>query len=146
MVSLVAVIVIAVIVFDKLSVPKYEPPTTTAPTTQAGSFNPLFSAITEGNEKLIESLIANSLLLSQDVLKFAVEYADRISYDSIRRMAEEVKKIYGSTGLDPLLEKAIFGDFTSVAEKLKNKDESEMTPAEKLALFFITNFEGEVAG
>jgi RNA polymerase sigma-70 factor (ECF subfamily) len=141
MVSLVAVIVIAVIAFDKLSVPKYEPPTTTAPTTQAGSFNPLFSAITEGNEKLIESLIANSLLLSQDVLKFAVEYADRISYDSIRRMAEEVKKIYGSTGLDPLLEKAIFGDFTSVAEKLKNKDESEMTQAEKLALFFITSFE-----
>ena len=146
MVSLVLVIVVAVIIFDKFSVPKYEPPTTTAPTTQADPFNPLLSAITAGNEKLIEQLITNSLLLSQDVLKFAIEYADRISYDSIRSMAEEVKKIYGSTGLDPLLEKAVFGDFQSVEEKLKNKDESEMTPAEKLALFFIDSFKGEVVG
>lgn len=141
MVSLVAVIVVAVIAFDRLSVPDYVPPTTTQPTTQAEPFNPLISAITAGNEKLIEELITNSLLLSQDVLKFAVEYADKISYDSIRRMAEEVRNKYGSTGLDPLLEGAIFGDFKSVEEKLKNKDESEMTQAEKLALFFITSFE-----
>lgn len=140
MVSLVAVITIGVIAYDKLSVPKYVPPTTTEPTTQAVGFNPLFSAITAGNEKLIEELIANSLLLSQEVLKFAVESADKISYDSIRRLAEEVKNKYGSTGLDPLLEGAIFGDFQSVEEKLKDKDESEMTPSEKLAWFFITSF------
>ena len=144
MVSLVLVIVVAVIAYDRLSVPKYVPPTTQA-TTQTDPFNPLFSAITEGNEKLIEQLIANSLLLSQDVLKFAVEYADKISYDSIRRIAEEVKNKYGSTGLDPILEGAIFGDFQSVEEKLKNKDESEMTHAEKLAQFFITSFSGETA-
>ena len=143
MVSLVLVIVVAVIAYDRLSVPKYVPPTTQA-TTQADTFNPLFSAITAGNEKLIEQLIANSLLLSQDVLKFAIESADKISYDSIRKIAEEVKNKYGSTGLDPILEGAIFGDFKSVEEKLKGKDESEMTPAEKLALFFITTFSGEV--
>lgn len=143
MVSLVLVIVVAVIAYDRLSVPKYVPPTT-QPTTQADSSNPLFSAITAGNEKLIEQLIANSLLISQDVLKFAVEYADKISYDSIRKIAEEVKNKYGSTGLDPILDGAIFGDFKSVEEKLRGKDESEMTPAEKLALFFITTFSGEV--
>ena len=140
MVTLVAVIAVAVIAFDRLSVPKYVPPTT-QPTTQAAPFNPLISAITAGNEKLIEELITNSLLLSQDVLKFAVEYADKISYDSIRRIAEEVRNKYGSTGLEPILEGAIFGDFQSVKDKLKNKDESEMTPAEKLAYFFITSFE-----
>lgn len=141
MVTLVTVIALGVIAFDRLSVPQYVPPTTTQPTTQAEPFNPLMSAITAGNEKLIEELIANSLLLTQDVLKLAVEYADRISYDSIRRIAEEVKNKYGSTGLDPLLEGAIFGDFQEVEDKLKNKDESEMTPAEKLAYFFITVFE-----
>ena len=137
MVSLVAVIAIGVIAFDRLSVPKYEPPTTTTqPTTQAEPFNPLLSAIKSGNEKLIEELIANSLLITDEVLKFAIESADKISYDSIRRIAEEVKNKYGSTGLDPILEGAIFGDFKSVEEKLKNKDESEMTSAEKLAVFF----------
>ena len=141
MVAFMAVIVVAVVAYNKLSVPKYVPPTT-QPTTQTSSFNPLRDAISAGNQKLIEELITNSLLLSQDVLKFAVESADKISYDSIRRIAEEVKNKYGSTGLDPILEGAIFGDFQSVEEKLKNKDESEMTPAEKLALFFITTFEG----
>ena len=144
MVSLVLVIVVGVIAFDRLSVPKYVPPTTQA-TTQNDPFNPLFSAISAGNEKLIEQLITNSLLLSQDVLKYAVEYADKISYDSIRRIAEEVKNKYGSTGLDPLIESAIFGDIQSVEEELKNKDESEMTPAEKLAMFFITTFSGQSA-
>ena len=140
-IAVVTVIVVAVVAYNKLSVPKYVPPTT-QPTTQTSSFNPLRDAISAGNQKLIEELITNSLLLSQDVLKFAVESADKISYDSIRRIAEEVKNKYGSTGLDPILEGAIFGDFQSVEEKLKNKDESEMTPAEKLALFFITTFEG----
>jgi RNA polymerase sigma-70 factor (ECF subfamily) len=137
MVGLVAFIVVGVIAFDRLSVPKYEPTTTTTePTTQAEPFNPLLSAIKAGNEKLIEELITNSLLITDEVLKFAIESADKISYDSIRHIAEEVKKKYGSTGLDPILEGAIFGDFESVEEKLKNKDESEMTPAEKLAVFF----------
>ncbi len=147
MVTLVVVIAGAVIAFDRLSVPKHEPTTTTTtitqPTTQEEPYNPLLSAILSGNEKLIEELITNSLLLSQDVLQFAIEYADKISYDSIRRIAEEVRNKYGSTGLDPILEGAIFGDFQSVTDKLRDKDESEMTPAEKLAFFFATTFGGE---
>ena len=145
MLVLSAVIAVAAVAHSKLSVPEYVP-TTTQPTTQTNTFNPLLDAITAGNQKLIEELITNSLLLSQDVLKLAIEYADKISYDSIRRIAEEVKNKYGSTGLDPLIEGAIFGDIGSVEEKLKNKDESEMTPAEKLAYFFITslkNYEGQ---
>lgn len=145
MVTLVAVIAGAVIAFDRLSASKQETTTTTTtqPTTQ--HYDPLLAAIMAGNEKLIEELITNSLLLSQDILKYAVESADKISYDSIRHIAEEVKKKYGSTGLEPILEGAIFGDFQSVMDKLKEKDESEMTPAEKLAYFFATTF-GPQAG
>lgn len=138
-VVIVSVAMAGLMLYDKFRVPEYVPPATQE-ATQSGSFNPIFSAITQGNEKLIEQLITNSLLLSQDVLKFAVESADKISYDSIRRIAEEVREKYGSTGLDPLLERAIFGDFEAVEEELKNKDESQMTPTEKLALFFITTF------
>ena len=145
MVTLVGVITIAVIAFDRINTAKQETTTTTTtqPTTQA--YDPLLSAIMAGNEKLIEELISNSILISQDILKYAVEYADKISYDSIRSIAEEVKKKYGSTGLEPILEGAIFGDFQSVMDKLREKDESEMTPAEKLAYFFATNF-GPQAG
>ncbi len=144
MVILLAVITVGIIAFDRLSVPEYVPPTTKA-TTQATTepFNPLLSAITEGNEKLVEELIENSLLLTDEVLRFAVESADKISYDSIRRIAEEVRSKYGSTGLDPILDSAIFGDFKSVEERIKNKDESELTSAEKLAKFFYETFAGE---
>ena len=145
MVGLVAVIAVGIIAFDRLSVPKYEPPTTTQTTTQAEPFNPLLSAIRAGNEKLIEELITNSLLITDEVLKFAIQYADKISYDSIRHIAEEVRNKYGSTGLEPILESAIFGDFKEVEEKLRNKDESELTAAEKLALFFAETF-GSQAG
>ncbi len=146
MVTLVGVITAAVIAFDRLSVSKQETTTTTTtqPSTTAAPYNPLISAIIEGNEKLIEELISNSLLLSQDILKYAVEYADKISYDSIRSIAEEVKNKYGSTGLEPILEGAIFGDFQSVIDKLREKDESEMNPAEKLAYFFATTFGSQV--
>lgn len=144
MVLLVAVIAVGVIAVDRLSASKKETTTTTTTTTQPTTQvnNPLLSAIISGNEKLIESLIGNSLLLTQDILGYAVEYADRISYDSLRRIAQEVKNKYGETGLDPILDGAIFGDFQSVFDKLKEKDESEMTPAEKLAYFFATTMGG----
>ena len=65
--ALVLVIIGAVIAFNELSVQKYEDITTTAaPTTQSNTLNPLLSALSSGNEKLIESLITNSLLLSKD--------------------------------------------------------------------------------
>ena len=141
-VTLVAVIAVAVIALDRFGIQEEKIPatkvTTTQTTTKASYDNPLFSAILSGNEKLIESLIANSLLLTQDILTFALESADKISYDTIRSIAEQVKEKYGSTGLDPLLDEAIFGNFESVRDRLSEKDESEMTPAEKLAWFFVT--------
>lgn len=139
--TLVAVITVAVIAFDRFSVPKYEPVTTTQPTTQSEPYNPLLSAILSGNESLIESLIGNSLLITQDVLEFALKSADKISYDVIRHIAEEVKKKYGSTGLDSVLDDAIFGNYESVRDKLSKKDEEDMTPAEKLAYFFVMSFQ-----
>ena len=145
MVTLVTVIAAAVIALDKFSSAEEAVATTEATTTtKAEPFNPLLSAITSGNEKLIEELIANSLLITDEVLRFAIESADKISYDSIRRIAEEVRNKYGSTGLDPILDSAIFGDFSSVEEKIRNKDESEMTPAEKLAKFFAETVGGQV--
>ena len=145
MVTLVTVIAAAVIALDKFSSTEEAVATTEATTTtKAEPFNPLLSAITSGNEKLIEELIANSLLITDEVLRFAIESADKISYDSIRRIAEEVRNKYGSTGLDPILDSAIFGDFSSVEEKIRNKDESEMTPAEKLAKFFAETVGGQV--
>ena len=145
MVTLVTVIAVAVIALDKFSSTEDAVATTEATTTtKAEPFNPLLSAITSGNEKLIEELIANSLLITDEVLRFAIESADKISYDSIRRIAEEVRNKYGSTGLDPILDSAIFGDFSSVEEKIRNKDESEMTPAEKLAKFFAETVGGQV--
>lgn len=145
MIVLVAVITVGVIAFDRFNTAKKEeatltPTTTTQPTTQTEPYNPLLSAIMSGNESLIESLIGNSLLLTQDVLQFAIESADKISYDSIRRIAEEVRNKYGSTGLDPILEGAIFGDPQDIFDKLKDKDEDDMTPAEKLARHFVEAF------
>lgn len=145
MIVLVAVITVGVIAFDRLGATKKEQAattTTTQPTTQEEPYNPLLSAIISGNESLIESLIGNSLLLTQDVLQFAIESADKISYDSIRRIAEEVRNKYGSTGLDPILEGAIFGDPQDIFDKLKDKDEDDMTPAEKLARHFVEAFAG----
>ncbi len=139
--ALVTVVAAAVIALDRLGAQEQENITTTkVTTTQASRENPLLSAILAGNEKLIESLIANSLLLTQDILTFAIESADKISYDTIRSIAEQVRSKYGSTGLDPLLDEAIFGNFETVRDRLSEKDESEMTPAEKLAWFFVTSF------
>jgi DNA-directed RNA polymerase specialized sigma24 family protein len=142
MVLLVSVITVGVIVVDRFSDANkvVTTTTTTQPTTQPEPYNPLLSAIISGNESLIESLIGNSLLLTQDVLKFAIESADKISYDSIRRIAEEVRNKYGSTGLDPILDGAIFGNPQDVIDKLKDKDEKDMTPAERLAYYFVEAF------
>ena len=137
---LVLVIIVAVIAIDKLSVPKYEGTTTTAPTTAKNNDDPLFSAILSGNEKLIESLITNSLLLTEDMVSFALENAGKLSYETIRHITEAVNEKFGSTGLDSLLEGAILGDSEKVMDSLEGKDEMEMTPSERLAFFFSGAF------
>ena len=139
-VALVLVIVVAVIAVDKFGTPKYEDTTTTVPTTKINSNQQLLSAIISGNEKLIESLIANSLLLSQDIATFAIENAGKLSYETIRHITEAVNEKFGSTGLDSLLEGAILGDSQKVMEELEDKDKMEMTPSERLAFFFSGAF------
>lgn len=137
-VALVLVITGVVIAADRFSTSKYEETTTTVQTTV--SSDPVLSAILSGNEKLIESLIENSLLLTQDIVSFAVESADKLSYETIRHITEAVNEKFGSTGLDSLLEGAILGDVQQVMDELKNRDEMEMTPSERLAFFFSGAF------
>ena len=139
-VALVFIITVAVIAVDKFSTPKYEDTTTTVPTTKINANQQLLSAIISGNEKLIESLITNSLLLSQDIATFAIENAGKLSYETIRHITEAVNEEFGSTGLDSLLESAILGDYDKVMDELREKDEMKMTPSERLAFFFSGAF------
>jgi hypothetical protein len=139
-VALVFIITVAVIAVDKFSTPKYEDTTTTVPTTKINANQQLLSAIISGNEKLIESLITNSLLLSQDIATFAIENAGKLSYETIRHISEAVNEKFGSTGLDSLLENAILGDYDKVMDELREKDDMKMTPSERLAFFFSCAF------
>ena len=139
-VALVAVIAGVILAVNELAVPKYEKTTTTAPATLQNSGDPILSAIISGHEKLIESLITNSLLLSQDIATFAIENAGKLSYETIRHITEAVNEKFGTTGLDSLLESAILGDSQKVMDELEDKDKMEMTPSERLAFFFSAAF------
>lgn len=143
--ALVIVIMGAVVAVNNLVTDKPEETTTAVVTTQITttentSFNPLKSAISLGDEKLIETLVANTLLLSKDIIAFAVECADVLSYTAIQTIAEATRETFGTTGLDALLEKAILGDSQGVLEELREREKILMTPAEKLAFFFSAAF------
>lgn len=114
--------------------------TTTAPTVsttdKAQNLNPLMLAISEGDESLVELLLKNAVNLTKETLSFALNYADVISYGSIRKIAEETLRIFGETGLDALLESAILGDSEKALQELKKRENMLMTPMEKLSFFF----------
>ncbi|MBO7319416.1 MAG: hypothetical protein J6V06_05285 [Clostridia bacterium] len=142
-VALVLAVAVGLIAFNELSVPKYEDTTTTTETTQVSgiqAFNPLKDAISVGDEQLIESLITNSLLLSKDIITFAVEYAQELSYTAIKSIAEATKASFGTTGLDPLLENAILGNTQGVIDELSGKRMFFKTYGQKLAFFFTAAF------
>lgn len=101
---------------------------------------PIMLAISEGNESLIETLLKNAVYLTKETLSFALKYADNISYESIRKIAEETVKTVGETGIDGLLESTILGDSKRALEELKKRENMLMTPMEKLAFFFSVAF------
>lgn len=138
-IALVLIITVGVIAADRLS-HRNQGHTTTVPTTTEKPSDPLLSAILSGNDKLIESLITNSLMLTEDIAEFAVQNAGKLSYETVRRIAEAVNERYGTTGLDALLEGAILGDSQKVMDELEGKDKMEMTPSERLAFFFSGAF------
>ncbi|MBQ7006037.1 MAG: hypothetical protein IJN68_06360 [Clostridia bacterium] len=102
--------------------------------------NPLMVAISNGNDDLVANLLTLPGLISQDALDFALSFADLLSYETIEKIAESVKEAIGSTGLDALLEGALFGDSQKALEELRKRDSMLMTPLEKLAFFFAVAF------
>lgn len=142
--ALVIFIAGAVVAVSDIVSPGKQPETTTTVTTtqrQPGIFdNPLMLAISSGNERLIESLIKNTVLLTEDVLNYAMEFAGVISYRSLQEIAKAVEKNIGSTGLDGLLESTLLGDSKKALEELKKRENMLMTPIERLSFFFSAAF------
>lgn len=141
--ALIIFIAGAVVAVSEMVSPAKQPETTTQATTaeRQGLFdNPLMLAISSGNEKLIESLLKNTVLLTEDILDYAMDFAGVISYDSLQEIAKAVEKNVGSTGLDSLLESTLLGDSQQALEELKKRDKMLMTPAERLSFFFSAAF------
>ncbi len=118
-----------------------QPPSETSPTTvQSPAENPLMVAISSGNDDLVTNLLTLPGLLSQDTLEFALGFSDLLSYETLNRIAESVKELLGSTGLDALVEGAILGDSEKVLAEIRRRDSMLMTPFEKLAFLFAVAF------
>ncbi len=141
--ALVIFIAGAVVAVSDLVSPDKQPETTTQVTTtqRQGIFdNPLMLAISSGNEMLIESLLKNTVLLTEDILDYALDFAGVISYESLQEIAKAVEKNVGTTGLDSLLESTLLGDSEQALKELEKRDRLLMTPAEKLSFFFSAAF------
>lgn len=143
--ALIIFIAGAVVAVSDLVSPPKEPETTTSEITTTDNKdsifdNPLMLAISSGNENLIETLLTNSILLSEDVLTFAIDCADVLSYTVIQEIARAVEKNFGSTGLDSLLESTLFGDSERALKELKERENMLMTPLERLSFFFSAAF------
>lgn len=145
--AFVAVVIGAVIAVNELSVPSYEDTTTTAAeTTQKSSFsmsgenNPLMLAISSGNEGLVSTLIKNSAFITKDVLSFAIDCVDFLSYGIIRDIAQALYDKLGTTGLDALVESTLLGDSERALAELEKREKLLMTPSEKLAYYFSVAF------
>ena len=143
-VAAVLCIVVAVSVF--VSIKHINPhtsivtPAETTTTEPAPVENPLMIAISSGNDDLVANLLTLPGLISQDALDFALSFADMLSYETIEKIAESVNEALGSTGLDSLLEGALFGDSQKALEELRKRDGLLMTPLEKLSFFFAVAF------
>lgn len=141
--ALIIFIAGAVVAVSEFASPQKEPETTAAVTTQNKNSwrdNPLMLAISSGNESLIESLLTNTILLTEDVLTFAIDCADFLSYTVIQEIAKAVEKSFGTTGLDALLESTLLGDSEKALKELKERENMLMTPLEKLSFFFSAAF------
>ncbi|MDD6011417.1 MAG: hypothetical protein PUC33_01070 [Oscillospiraceae bacterium] len=130
----------AAMAVSKMEKPKPQPVATTAAQTTQSNVNPLIAAITAGNDGLIEKLINNTVFATKEVLDFAVECADAISYQSVQDIAKTVYDRFGSTGLDSLLESTLLGNSEKALQELQKRKKMLMTPGEKLAFFFSAAF------
>lgn len=143
--ALIVFVAGAVVAVSDLAAPSKQPETTTTEVTTTENRmsifdNPLMLAISSGNESLIEKLLTNSILLSEEVLTFAIDCADVLSYTVIQEIARAVEQNFGSTGLDALLESTLLGDSERALKELKERENMLMTPLEKLSFFFSAAF------
>lgn len=141
--ALVIVVAGAVVAVNDIAKPKPQNVTqeTTTAQRQSSIFeNPLMLAISSGNESLIETLISNTWLLTEDILEYALDFANVISYTSLQEIAKAVEENLGSTGLDELLESTLLGDSKRALQELEKRETMLMTPTEKLSFFFSAAF------
>ena len=102
--------------------------------------NPLMLAISSGDDSLVAKLLSLPGLISKETLGFAMNFSDLLSYETLHEIALSAKEALGSTGLDSLVESALFGDSERALEELKKREGMLMTPLEKLAFFFAVAF------
>ncbi len=120
--------------------PQTAPSVTYAPSASQGiDTNPLITAISKGDDKLIGSLLENSVFVNEDVLNYAMQYRNLLSYRSISGIAKAVKDKFGTTGLDPLVENAVLGNSDEVV-KLLNSRGSLGSLNDRIAYFFSAAF------
>ncbi len=136
---LCAVALCAVLGVRTLSKPDAAVETTTQSASSSAE-NPLMLAISNGDEGLIETLLKSGVFVSRDVLKYAVDCTSFLSYNVISDIAKAVESIFGSTGLDPLLESTLTGNSKRALKELKKREGILMTPSERLAFFFSVAF------
>lgn len=122
---------------DAVQTPQAE---TSQPTADGNETNPLMLAISKGDESLIEKLLKSKAFVNSDVLNYAVNCTSFLSYTVINEIADSVESIFGTTGLDPLLESTLIGNSQKALEELQKRDKMLMTPTEKLAFFFSVAF------
>ncbi len=145
----VAAAVFAVVICAVFGVKIYDSlkpePTSAAPTTTQSPmlFSPeiLMTAISSGNESLIETILTVApSIFSDEIINFAVSCAELISYDTLHTIVTSVISYRGTTGLDALLESTLSGDSKRALEELRKRDNMLMTPTERLAFFFSVAF------
>ncbi|MCM1365589.1 MAG: hypothetical protein NC215_11460 [Ruminococcus sp.] len=114
--------------------------TTEVTTNKSGTSNPLMLAISNGDDKMIDSLLSSKLFLSSDVLSYAIDCITVLSYNTIGEIAQAVYDAFGTTGLDPLIEKTLLGDSDGAIAELSKKDGTVHSYTDKLAFFFSVVF------
>lgn len=139
------VVLVSVAVGMTLRNTTVKPSITTEPTAESTTVkkdmtNPLMLAISKGDDSLIDSLLKNSIFLNSDVLNYAVDCINILSYNTVGKLARAVYDTFGTTGLDPLVEKTLLGDSQGAIAELDKKENAFSTYTDRLAFFFSVVF------
>ncbi|MCM1365029.1 MAG: ankyrin repeat domain-containing protein [Faecalibacterium sp.] len=114
--------------------------TTERTTAKTDLSNPLMLAISKGDDSLIDSLLKNTIFLNDGVLQYAIDCISVLSYNTVSKIANAVYQTFGTTGLDPLVEKTLLGDSQGAIAELSKKDNAFTSYTDRLAFFFSVVF------